>query len=208
MRYLFALIISFSCTQQDQSKYTPNPEAVGLNNRASELMWNLSAFDTTGYSAVYLQSLELINKGLQIDKTYSVLYDNKQKVLIKLGRYNDAISNLKMATENIEHFAEGFMGLGFLHDFMNNENEATSNYKKAIQQFELRNENCSMKQRIHNDCEIAFVTLLLNEPNEAHRLIDELYKQESGNDEVNFYRTLIKEFNKEKFLADRFGERL
>lgn len=162
-------------------------------------------FDTTDRSSTYHQALELLDSALNIDNQNSVIYGNKHQALIKLGRLEQAASSLKMATENINNFAEGYVGIAFIYEYLNNKSTATLNYKKAINEYEIRNKKSNKQERIHNNCEIAFVTMCLNNQQLAAEQMNDLLEDYPNNEEVKMYKGLISTFDKKKFINERFA---
>lgn len=202
MRNIIFLVLLISCSQPNAPTYVPNPKAVELNNEATKLMFELSLFDTTKHIRTYKHVLKILDEALLIDSKNSIIYDNKNKVLIKLGRFDEALISLKEATITIENFAEGYMGIGFLYEYMNDESSANSNYKKAIDTYKVRNLGANLEKRIHNNCEIAFAKLFLNKPELAIQQIENLKSDYPNNEQVMVYYDLISNFDKKKFLAE------
>jgi tetratricopeptide (TPR) repeat protein len=204
MRYFLLLIAAFACSTPKGQEYIPNKEAVELNNQALDLMMK-DPFARTVDTATYEQAIELLNSALKLDKRNSIIYSNRHDAFVKLGRYDDALETLKMATSNIEHFAEGFMGLGMLYEHLNEPKLARKNFNSAIENFKLRGEDGNREQRIHANCEIAFAKAYLTDKQDALDELNALLAEHPNNQEIQMYIELLRTFDKDKFIAERFG---
>ena len=204
MRYFIILIAAFACSTPKGQEYIPNEEAVELNNKALELMMK-DPFARTVDTTTYEQAIKLLNSALELDKRNSIIYSNSHDAFVKLGRFEEALETLKMATSNIEYFAEGFMGMGMIYEHLNEQELARKNFNNAIENFKLRSKEGTREQRIHANCEIAFARAYLTDKQDALNELNSLLAEHPNNQEIQMYLELLRTFDKDQFIAERFG---
>lgn len=179
--------------EQNEKQAKFSDEVIKLNEKAT-------LFITKRNYTSYQEALKLLDKAIRLDTTFYMAYLNKAQVLIKLGKYNDAIDISKYLVSSIKpDFPEAYTMLGMLYDKVGETSTAKDYYKKAIEKYSDR---ISKKDNVMDIVNRAHLNYILDKEKGLNE-IDSLIKVYPKNEELLLYKEyLFLGYNHQKALDD------
>ncbi len=119
-------VISSSCVSQKQDKN----KSIYYEKQSSQLIE--STTDTSEQDLYKLhKALDFINKSIEHDSLNINAYNLKTTILLRLGKYNDAILTLNKLLRIKKSFAEGYTLLGLTYEKIKSMDSANIAFNKA-----------------------------------------------------------------------------
>jgi tetratricopeptide (TPR) repeat protein len=209
--FLIILSIVGSCTQETkneenttlinktQLKYIPNQEAVRLNDSAVSLLIQIDPFQDSINAKLNLKALTYLNKAIKVDSLYQLAYSNKIDVLKSIGRLEDAIRTLELASKIFYGYAESYSVRGFLYEKLGKKDSAIIMYDLALKSYQ--NRVLEDPENINHQINVAFILLFTDGQTEALNEIEGIIQKTSDKQAVDF-RSVIKSFERDKFITN------
>jgi tetratricopeptide (TPR) repeat protein len=209
--FLIILSIVGSCTQETkneenttlinktQLKYIPNQEAVRLNDSAVSLLIQIDPFQDSINAKLNLKALTYLNKAIKVDSLYQLAYSNKIDVLKSIGRLEDAIRTLELASKIFYGYAESYSVRGFLYEKLGKKDSAVIMYDLALKSYQ--NRVLEDPENINHQINVAFILLFTDGQTEALNEIEGIIQKTSDKQAVDF-RSVIKSFERDKFITN------
>ncbi|WP_291727762.1 tetratricopeptide repeat protein [Bernardetia sp.] len=197
----FVIALLFSCSQ--------NTEKVNeLNEKATKLILeNLNSID----EASHQEAIKLLDEALTLDPQNGKAYFSKHYALVRLGKYEEAITTLQNGIKNVKDFQVGDAQrqIGFVYDHMGEDGKAQDHYLSALQAYhlstnELGNDRSDPKV-IRTYTERAFTMMFTEEKNTG---LNELISivEETQDPNASYLLEVAKtDFNKKQYIKDYYG---
>ncbi len=200
--FLCICLLLTSCKHgTEEGKHIPNPTAIELNNRASQLIFqnNLNE-DLIRVDSILYEALDYTEEAIRLDSMYYMAYSNKATILCKLHKFQEAIDALELVLKFKPYYAEGIQSQGFIYEKMNKPNLAREKYSQALRAYDHRinkgdNELASLSSK-------AFLLIFIENKDAAIEEIDNLIERFPNNQEVLLMKQTIANIDKEAFIAN------
>jgi len=153
---LFIIILLSSCN----SKKEFNSTSIQLNNEAME---KIKTED-------YTSALNLLNESIKLDSTYYIAYNNKIGIVVRMRRYDEAITTSKLLLLHKPDLAESHFFLGMLYDIKEDTIQARQSYENAIRIF--NNRIAKGEMIAENEINLAGAYIMINEEEKGNKLLE------------------------------------
>jgi tetratricopeptide (TPR) repeat protein len=191
-------LLLFGCNV-DSKKISVNEQIISYHKI---IIKNIDAYKKNRDKKYLYDALKLSDEAIRLNKYNMISYANKTKVWIALDNFMAAQKTIEKAIELNAKCPELYLYLGFLFEKQGDKKNADVNYKNAILLFEK--ELKSNPGNIDKEINFVFAKIFTEGPGQAEIKIVELEKTHPNDENIKMIKTILKSFNKEKFINDLF----
>jgi tetratricopeptide (TPR) repeat protein len=198
---LLAAIFLLSC-KPSHSQGKPDPEAVKLNNIAFHIGFD-SVFTSTRDSTDNLlkKAIGILNKAIKIDSNYQFAYWNKFQFQTQLKQMDSALATGNQLIKHWPDNATFRFIIGERYEIKGDAVTSNSYYRVALSILNKQLSAISVTDKHYKSLifEKATVLILLNQIGEAHRILKDVYDNETDESYKENLKTLMT-FNRHELI--------
>lgn len=159
--------VLFACNNTEESGYHPDAEALQIEA--------LKVYHRKPDSA-----LSILDKGVQMDPSFYLLYNTKAMVFMDKGQWNRAIAELHKSLSWQPDQAEVHLQLGMLNDMIGMPEKAGDLYEQAIALYDSRLAQ-SGSYEIQDRANRAIAFIMKGEQDKGNKILDGLIDKHPDN---------------------------